>query len=204
MNKETFEYIKNFILIEDLNNMSKDFFIKNELDYNLRKKYCIKWKLNENGAIDLLIINYKEDILIDTLKVKQTLIKLKKIYIKRSFYNLITPIDIKIKTQNIKIVSLIQDIFKIEKNNYNFYFLGLDFKDSCSINTNSFKMNENITIFKAKYLNGLKIKTGQTSLDSYDSINKMREISKKIEEMAGKTLNYITDEDCRIIEMMCI
>lgn len=204
MNKETFEYIKNFILIEDLNNMSKDFFIKNELDYNFRKKYCIKWKLNENGAIDLLIINYKEDILIDTLRVKQTLIKLKKIYIKRSFYNLITPIDIKIKTQNIKIVSLIQDIFKIEKNNYNFYFLGLDFKDSCSINTNSFKMNENITIFKAKYLNGLKIKTGQTSLDSYDSINKMREISKKIEEMAGKTLNYITDEDCRIIEMMCI
>ena len=77
--------------------------------------------------------NYKEDILIDTLRVKQTLIKLKKIYIKRSFYNLITPIDIKIKTQNIKIVSLIQDIFKIEKNNYNFYFLGLDFKDSCSI-----------------------------------------------------------------------
>jgi hypothetical protein len=39
---------------------------------------------------------------------------------------------------------------------------------------------------------------------AFASINKMREISKKIEEMAGKTLNYITDEDCRIIEMMCI
>lgn len=90
MNKDTFEYVKNFILIEDLNHMSKDFFIQNSLDYNIRKKYCIKWRLNENGAIELLVINSKKDLLLDTLRVKQALIKVKKIYIKRSFYNLIT------------------------------------------------------------------------------------------------------------------
>jgi len=199
MNKDTIEFIKNNLLVENLINFPKSFFIMNNLDYNKKNEYVIEWFDSKKG-FELFLINEEKKLIGNvSFKIKDSLLKIKKYYIKESYLNKDENINIKPKKYILNLFNIIQKIKKVELNEYDFSCLNIYFSDSCSFNIENKKINDNLSI-SLLFDNGFKL--FRCNINSSDSINHLDRIKRHYENILNKKITDFKEEDFKIISMI--